>query len=96
MIIREQELMSHHTTFKVGGPARFYLIPENTGEVRAAIDFADERQLPFMIVGNGSNLLFADREYHGVVIEIGEHFSDFSIHLGGVVTVKTGMRLFSR
>ena len=93
MITREQEPMNRHTTFKVGGPARYYLIPETTGEVRAAIDFADARQLPFMIVGNGSNLLFADREYHGVVIEIGESFSELSVHMDHVVTVKAGMRL---
>ena len=95
MITREQELMSRHTTFRVGGPARYYLIPQTTGEVRAAMDFADARQLPFMIVGNGSNLLFADREYHGVVIEIGEHFSELSVHEDGVVTVKAGIRLSS-
>ena len=93
MITREQELLSRHTTFRVGGPARYYLIPENTGEVRAALDFADARQLPFMIVGNGSNLLFADREYHGVVIEIGESFSEMSIHMGNRITVKAGMKL---
>ncbi len=93
MITKEQELMSRHTTFKVGGPARYYLIPENTGEVRAAIDFADERELPYMVVGRGSNLLFSDREYHGVIIEIGEHFSDMSIHLNNTVVVKSGMTL---
>ena len=85
--------MSRHTTFKVGGPARYYLIPENTGEVRAAIDFADERELPYMVVGRGSNLLFSDREYHGVIIEIGESFSDMSIHLNNTVVVKSGMTL---
>ena len=93
MITKEQELMSRHTTFKVGGPARYYLIPENTGEVRAAIDFADERELPYMVVGRGSNLLFSDREYHGVIIEIGEHFSGMSIHLNNTVVVKSGMTL---
>ena len=93
MITKEQELMSRHTTFKVGGPARYYLIPENTGEVRAAIDFADERELPYMVVGRGSNLLFSDREYHGVIIEIGESFSDMSIHLNNTVVVKSGMTL---
>ncbi len=93
MITKEQELMSRHTTFKVGGPARYYLIPENTGEVRAAIDFADDRELPYMVVGRGSNLLFSDREYHGVIIEIGEHFSDMSIHLNNTVVVKSGMTL---
>ncbi len=93
MITREQELMSRHTTFGVGGPARYYLIPENTGEVRAAIDFADARQLPYMVVGGGSNLLFSDREYHGVVIEIGKAFSDISVHMNHIITVKSGMRL---
>lgn len=84
--------MSLHTTFKVGGPATYYLIPETEGEVREALEFAKAKQLPFMIVGNGSNLLFADSGYHGVVIEIGEHFSAFTQE-DGVVTVEAGMRL---
>ncbi len=85
--------MSRHTTFKVGGPARYYLIPELAGEVREALAFADAKQLPFMIVGNGSNLLFADDEYPGVVIEIGESLSGFSTTGECEVIVEAGMRL---
>ena len=93
MIIREQELMSGHTTFKVGGPAKYYLIPEGIGEVRTAIDFADERKLPYMVIGRGSNLLFSDGEYQGVVIEIGEHCSDLSVHDDNTVVVEAGAAL---
>lgn len=72
MIIREQEPLTAHTTFRIGGPALYYLIPEGVEEVRDALQFAREKELPFYVIGHGSNLLFEDEGYHGVVIEIGK------------------------
>lgn len=72
MIIREQEPLTAHTTFRIGGPALYYLIPEGVEEVRDALQFAREKELPFYVIGRGSNLLFEDEGYHGVVIEIGK------------------------
>lgn len=72
MIIREQEPLTAHTTFRIGGPALYYLIPEGVEEVRDALRFAREKELPFYVIGRGSNLLFEDEGYHGVVIEIGK------------------------
>ncbi len=71
MIIREQEPLSAHTTFRIGGPAAYYLIPENRDEVRDALVFAEEKKLPFYVLGRGSNMLFDDEGYEGVIIEIG-------------------------
>ena len=71
MIIREQEPLSAHTTFRIGGPAAYYLIPENRDEVRDALVFAEEKKLPSSVLGRGSNMLFDDEGYEGVIIEIG-------------------------
>lgn len=71
MRILENEPMSAHTTFRIGGAARFYTIPENSGEIRESIRFAKAQGLPFITIGKGSNVLFPDEGYHGVVIEIG-------------------------
>ena len=57
MIIREQEPLSAHTTFRIGGPAAYYLIPEDRDEVRDALVFAEEKKLPFYVLGRGSNML---------------------------------------
>lgn len=95
MITREHEPMNMHTTFRVGGPARYYLIPEKTEEVKEAVEFATSKQLPYMVVGKGSNLLFSDSEYHGVVIEIGESLSDITINADNTVRVESGLALSS-
>ena len=93
MIIKENEPMSRHTTFAVGGPARYYLVPESFGEVRSALDFADDRRMERYVVGRGSNLLFSDREYKGVVIEIGSGLKNISYSDDGTVTAEAGVPL---
>jgi UDP-N-acetylmuramate dehydrogenase len=72
MIQREQERMSSHTTFRVGGPAAYYLVPETLDEVAQAVAFAGEKNLPYYVIGRGSNLLVGDLGYDGVIIEIGK------------------------
>ncbi len=92
MIIRQQELLSQHTTFRIGGPASYYLIPETTGEVREAMNFAKEKELPFYFIGKGSNILFRDGGYPGVVIEVGKSLG--KIHIQGTkVTAQAGISM---
>lgn len=79
MIIREQEPLSAHTTFRIGGPAAYYLIPENRDEVSEALGFAKEKGLPFYVLGRGSNMLFDDEGYPGVIVEIGRGMEQMSV-----------------
>lgn len=67
----EYEPLCDHTTFRIGGPARYYAVPANAEQVRESISFAGERELPYITIGKGSNILFSDDGYPGVVIEIG-------------------------
>lgn len=69
--IQEYEPMSRHTTFRIGGPARYFVQPENAEEVQRLIAACKGEQIPYYIVGNGSNLLVSDKGYDGVVIRIG-------------------------
>ena len=71
--------MSLHTTFKVGGEARYYIIPESTEDIKKALEFAKEKSMKTYIVGKGSNLLFSDDPYDGAVIEIGTGLSGIKI-----------------
>lgn len=75
MQILENEPMSKHTSFKVGGPARFFAKVESTEELKAAIALAAEKGLPHFIVGNGTNLLVSDQGYEGIIIELAGEFS---------------------
>lgn len=71
--------MSRHTTFRIGGPADFYLCPHSTNEVQEIVEICKEEKLPYFVLGNGSNLLVSDRGYRGVVIQLWKNFSDITV-----------------
>lgn len=70
-----QEPMAKHTTFRVGGLADYFLAPVTPEGVRDALMFCRRENLPYYIVGNGSNLLVSDRGYRGAVIQIFRNLS---------------------
>ncbi len=69
--LKEGELLRNHTTFRIGGAAKYFAVPKNEEEIMEAVDFAIVKDLPYYILGKGSNVLFPDEGYSGVVIEIG-------------------------
>jgi UDP-N-acetylmuramate dehydrogenase len=77
--IRENEPMSRHTTFRVGGPARIFLTVHDDGQLAELLGLLKGRQLPYFILGNGSNLLVADRGFDGVVIALGEEYARIEV-----------------
>ena len=64
------EPMKKHTTFKIGGPADVYIEP-TTSETVNLINLLRNQQIPFMVIGNGSNLLVSDEGIEGVVVSLG-------------------------
>lgn len=66
--IRENEPLHNHSSFRIGGPARFALFPKTQDELTNALRAVREQKLRHIVVGNGSNLLFDDRGFDGVVI----------------------------
>ncbi len=68
--IYKNEPMKKHTTFRVGGPTDYFIVPKTTEEVQEAVALCKEMSLPYYILGNGSNLLVSDAGYRGVVIQI--------------------------
>lgn len=86
------EPMKRHTTFRVGGRARFLAEPGNAQELKALQVFCREQGLPFYIVGNGSNLLVSDEGYNGVIIHIFKNMSSMSVS-GNVLTLEAGALL---
>lgn len=59
-----------HTTFRVGGPADYFVMPESSGEVQQVINLCREEKMPYYVIGNGSNLLVSDEGYRGVILQI--------------------------
>ena len=76
-LIFENEPMGKHTTFRAGGNAAFYVTPENERQIVALANAL--KGVPHMFMGNGSNLLFTDDGYDGVVIGIGSRFSKITV-----------------
>ncbi|MBQ7337320.1 MAG: UDP-N-acetylmuramate dehydrogenase [Clostridia bacterium] len=63
-----QERMARHTTFSIGGAARYFVCPRRETELRAALRIFSDADLPIVILGRGSNVLFSDDGFQGAVI----------------------------
>ena len=71
MKILKNEALKLHTSFRVGGPAKVYVVPEDIEELQKLIRFLYDEKLPYDIIGNGTNLLVSDAGVDHVVVEIG-------------------------
>lgn len=71
--------MKEHTTMKVGGKAAFMIIPESIDCIQKIITSLSSSDIPFMKIGNGSNLIFPDTGYNGVIVKIGSALSTINI-----------------
>lgn len=72
------EPMKNHTTFRIGGPADFFVQPDTSDKIRSVLKFASDENIPIFVMGNGSNLLVRDKGIRGIVLCIGERFSQVS------------------
>lgn len=77
--VKEQEPMAKHTTFRVGGPADYFVSPADSVEVKNLTELCKAEGVPYYIVGNGSNLLVSDKGYRGVIIAIGREMSRIEV-----------------
>ena len=81
MNIQENISLSQYTTFKIGGPAKFFCSVKNEKELLEALDFAKNKSLPIFVIGGGSNLLVSDEGYKGLVLKIEMYGIAFSQNL---------------
>ena len=89
-----EEAMSQHTTFKIGGPADYFLMPDKGEDVGRVIKICKENEIPYFILGNGSNLLVGDDGYRGAVIQIYRNMSSVTVE-GNEITAQAGALLSS-
>lgn len=68
--IKENEDMSKYTSFKAGGKARFLIKANQIQDIKDAIKITKEQNIPFLVIGNGSNILFKDGLYNGIIIKV--------------------------
>src|SRR2546426_11845844 len=77
--VRMQEPLKRHSTFRIGGPAEFYVAPQSAREVADVLALSRAEAVPVHVLGNGSNLVIADAGVRGLVLHV-------SRRLGGMRT----------
>ena len=65
-----QESMAKHTTFQTGGNADLFLMPKNIQQLQQSMTYLQKQNIPYQIVGNGSNLLVGDGGIRGAVVQL--------------------------
>ncbi|MDO4270763.1 MAG: UDP-N-acetylmuramate dehydrogenase [Eubacteriales bacterium] len=90
--IKENEPMRRHTTFAIGGPADLFLSPKTAEELAAVLAVLRQRQIPLLLLGNGSNMLVSDEGVRGAVVCMTE-LDDVRAEDGGTVTAEAGALL---
>ena len=90
--VRINEPMKNHTTFKIGGPAQYYVTPESVTQIQEVVSLCRDMNIPLHVIGNGSNILVGDDGVNGVVLALFNTFSDYEIK-DNVITAQAGMSL---
>ena len=92
--IKLNENMSKHTTFKIGGPADIFIIIDTIEEIKNILKIINENNLPYRIIGNGSNILFKDEGYRGIILK--DNLNNYNIEKKqnkALLTVNSGVKL---
>ena len=90
--ISADEPMSRHTTFRIGGPADILIEPPDTQRLAAVLKLIKRFNIPYFVMGNGSNLLVGDKGIRGAVIKIGNGMSECDTD-GTQITAQSGIKL---
>ena len=91
--IYKNELMSKHTSFKVGGKADIFVNTKNEQDIKSILEYANKNETPITVIGNGSNLLVKDGGIRGIVLRI--DIQDFNIEKISdeyIITVGAGVK----
>ena len=90
--ILENENMASHTTFKCGGNASLYIAPNSIDELVKVLEVLREEDYPYMVIGNGSNLLVKDSGYDGAIVEVDKKIGEIDVR-GEEIIVEAGAKL---
>lgn len=91
-VVRYDEPLKNHTTFKIGGNCIALIEPREVSDIVEAIKICRENNIKFFIIGNGSNLLVSDEGYNGVIIKLKGEFSTIKVE-GEYLIVNSGAKL---
>lgn len=89
-VLKYDEPLGRHTTFRIGGPARWHFTPGDRDSLLAAVAWARQNGLPWMVLGLGSNVLIRDGGFKGLVIKIGKGLDEL-VQKGQLWTAGAGL-----
>ncbi|NLJ96032.1 MAG: UDP-N-acetylmuramate dehydrogenase [Clostridiales bacterium] len=89
--IKLKEPMSKHTTLHIGGEADYLVYPSSIQEIKDILLLCKDSNIPYYIMGNGSNLLVSDSGYRGLIIKLGNQFADIEVKEEGLVIAQAGV-----
>ena len=91
-VVRYDEPLKSHTTFKIGGNCIALIEPREISDIVETIKICRENSIKFFVIGNGSNLLVPDEGYNGVIIKLKSEFSKIEVE-GDYLIVNSGAKL---
>lgn len=90
---KQNQKLCDYSTFKIGGEVSAVFLPSDEEMVRQLVLKAKELSIDYIVIGNGSNLLFDDKGYHGVVIKIGRNMEKIQLNDDFTITALAGASL---
>lgn len=91
--VRNEESLSSHTTYRIGGKADYYILPDSMENLIEALNILKEEGLQILILGKGSNVLISDRPFHGAVIDLSRALGRYEFDGNGILTAQAGCSL---
>lgn len=89
----ENEPMYKHTTYKVGGPAKIFVKANDIDSLIQTLNYCRDHDIKHMVIGNGSDLLFSDKEYDGIIISM-KSFDDVKMN-GSTIVAQAGVSMIA-
>ncbi|MDP4182220.1 MAG: FAD-binding protein, partial [Bacillota bacterium] len=90
--VKNNEPMSRHTSFKIGGPADILVTPGDVEQVKKIIDVTNKENVPIFIMGNGSNLIVRQKGIRGLTVKLFDNFDKFTVE-GCIIKAEAGLLL---
>lgn len=89
------ESLSKHTTFKIGGPCKAFISINSSDSLSKLVKIADAENYPYFVLGKGSNLLFDDRGFNGIIFHLGSDFSGIKLKDDTTISAEAGCSLMN-
>ena len=98
ILYKENEPLSAHCTFRIGGPADLFVMPRDEDQLCQTVQFCKQAEIRYYLLGNGSNILFADEGFRGAVIDVSAEAAGMGLSIyqnadGDYISAPAGLKL---